>query len=812
VHLPKIYFCAENIKTAQEMERSIPKVKNALKSSAKLSLFLLFFIPASVLGQETDTKLTQTIRGVITDVASGEAIPFASVALEDNPGKGAVTDNDGNFQIDNVPVGRHTVKAMYLGYEPTIIKEIMVSSAKEVYLEIVLKESVHALNEIVVRPRINKEQPLNKMAATGARMFSVEETSRYAGGIDDPARLVSAFAGVSADGNSNGISIHGNAPHLLAWRMEGVEIPNPNHFADISVLGGGILSSLSANVLGNSDFLTGAFPAEYSNAVSGVFDVKLRNGNNQNYEHTAQVGTLGFDFASEGPISRKTGSSYIINYRYSTLGVAEKIGMNMDGQKIQYQDLNMKLNFPTKKAGTFSVWMTGLIDDYISENKDTTEWKSKMDENYSVSKQYMAAGGVGHSYFFRNGGQLKTTLAGTYFKEHAYIDFYDDNMNHSIPYMDMNRNFSNLIADVSHNRKFSSRFINKSGINYTRMFYNMDMTMSPYIGGNLLPVYDGDGSTGLVTAYSSNAFNINNSITLNFGLNAQWLTLNDSWTVEPRLGIKWQPTARSTFAAAYGMHSRMEKIDVYFVETDNQFVNKELDFTKAHHFMLSYGLKLSENTNLKIEPFYQYLYDVPVEADGSYSVLNRSDFYVDKALVNKGKGRNYGVDVTLERYLNQGWYAMLTGSFFNSRYSGGDGVWHDTRYNRKYIVNTLGGKEWMVGKRKQNVFSANLRLTLQGGDRYSPVDLDATLADPDNDVQYDESRAYSRQFDPMFLASFTVSYKINRKNVSHEFAIKYINVTNAESYYAHLYNYHTKDIEPYKGTLAIPNILYKIEF
>lgn len=788
-------------------------VRNIFRCSVTTAFVLLVFIPVPILGQKTANKPTQTIRGIVTDAASGEAIPFASIVLVNDLQKGVMSDDDGSFQIENIPVGRYTVKAMYLGYEPAIIKEIMVSSAKEVYLEIGMKELVHALGEVVVRPQINKEQALNKMAATGARMFSVEEASRYAGGMDDPARLVSAFAGVSADGNSNGISIHGNAPHLLAWRMEGVEIPNPNHFADISILGGGILSSLSAHVLGNSDFLTGAFPAEYSNAVSGVFDVKLRNGNNQNYAHTAQIGTLGFDVASEGPINRKKGSSYSVNYRYSALGFAQKIGLvGMDDEKIDYQDLNVKLNFPTRKAGTFSVWMTGLIDNYVMENTDTTEWKSKMDENYSASKQYMAAGGVSHSYFFREGGQLKTTLAGTYFKERAYMDYYDNNMNHTIPHLDMNRNFSNLIVDISHNRKFSSRFTNKSGINYTRMFYNMDMAMAPYIGADLLPVYNGDSSTGLLTAYSSNAFNINNNITLNFGLNAQWLTLNDSWTLEPRAGIRWQPTARSTFAAAYGMHSRMEKIDVYFVEVDKQFVNKELDFTKAHHLMLSYALKLAENTNLKIEPFYQYLYDVPVEVDGSYSVLNRSDFYVDKQLVNKGKGRNYGVDFTLERYLNRGWYAMFTGSVFNSRYCGGDGTWHSTKYNRKFITNALGGKEWMVGKSKQNVLGANLRLTLQGGDRYSPTDLKATWADPDNDVQYDESRAYSKQFNPMFLASFTISYKINRKNRSHEFAIKYINATNTESYYGHLYNYHTKEIEPYRSTLAIPNIMYKLEF
>lgn len=794
------------------MKRNIQKVKNALIPSVKLSFFLLFSIAVTAFGQKNNAKLTQTIRGVITDAASGETIPYATISLADNPKIGVVSDDDGNFQISNVPIGRYTVQATFLGYEPTIIKEIMVSSAKEVYLEIAMKESIKVLDEIVVRPHINKEQPLNKMAATGARMLSVEEASRYAGGMDDPARLASAFAGVSADGNSNGISIHGNAPHLLSWRMEGVEIPNPNHFADISILGGGILSSLSSNALGNSDFLTGAFPSEYSNAVSGVFDVKLRNGNNQNYEHTAQVGTLGFDFASEGPINRKSNASYIINYRYSALGFAQKVGLMSMDDKIDYQDLNMKLNFPTRKAGTFSIWMTGLIDNYIQENGDITEWKSKVDETYSASKQYMVAGGIGHSCFFRNGGQLKTTLAGTYFKEHAYADYYNDQMEHDIPWLDMNRKFSNLIFDVSHNRKFSSRFTNKSGVAYTRMFYNMDMSKSPHIGEPLLPVYNGDGSTGLVTAYSSNAFNINNNVTVNFGLNAQWLTLNDSWTVEPRLSFKWQPTTRSTFAAAYGIHSRMEKIDVYFVELDKRFVNKELGFTKAHHFMLSYGLKLSENMNLKIEPYYQYLYNVPVEVDGSYSVLNRSDFYVDKALVNKGKGRNYGVDITLERYLNRGWYGMFTGSFFNSRYSGGDGVWHDTRYNRGFIINTLGGKEWMVGKNKQNVLSANLRLTLQGGDRYSPTDLEGTLADPDNDVQYDESRAYSEQFKPMFLASFTVSYKINRKKTSHEFAMKFINATNTESYHGHLYNYHTNEIEPYKGTLAIPNILYKINF
>ena len=325
-------------------------------------LLIGLFISAFAFGQISDRKgrPVQTIRGMVVDGDSKYPIPYATVRLSDKEGMGTTTDSLGRFTIPQVPVGRHTVEAAFMGYEPGIFREILVTSAKEVYLEIPLKESVNELSEVVVRARTNKEEAMNKMATTGARMLSVEEASRYAGGFDDPARLVSAFAGVAPSVSSNGISIHGNAPHLLQWRLEDVEIPNPNHFADIATLGGGILSSLSSQVLGNSDFFTGAFPAEYGNAVSGVFDMKLRNGNNQKNENTIQVGIMGIDVASEGPLSKKHKASYIFNYRYSTTGL-----LNLDGGTMDYQDLNFKLNFPTKMAGTFSVWGTSLISSFL---------------------------------------------------------------------------------------------------------------------------------------------------------------------------------------------------------------------------------------------------------------------------------------------------------------------------------------------------------------------------------------------------------------------------------------------------------------
>lgn len=759
--------------------------------------------------------LTQNVRGRVVDAASGYPVAYASVYLMGNSGIGAVTDSLGYFVIKQVPIGRHNVQVSFVGYEPTIFREILVTSSKEVNLTIPLKECIKELDEVKVRPQLNKEQPLNKMVTTGARMFSVEETSRYAGGMDDPARMVSSFAGISPSMSTNGISIHGNAPHLLQWKLEDVEIPNPNHFADLSILGGGILSGLSNHVLGNSDFFTGAFPAEYDNAVSGVFDMKLRNGNNQKKENTFQLGLLGIDFASEGPLTHQHNSSYIFNYRYSTTGLLGDIGaIDIDGT-LDYQDLNFKLNMPTRNAGVFSLWGTGLVDKSKGDfEEDTNKWETNSDMMKSSTKQYMGAGGVSHRYFFNNETQLKTTLAVTYFKHEGNIISYDWNLK-SAPLLDLNRNNTNLIFTTALTRKFSAKFTNKTGFTYTKMYYDMNMNLAPHQMQPMELISKGKGNTNLISGYTSSSIGLSEQVTLNVGINAQVLTLNNSWELEPRAGVKWQFSPRSSFALAYGLHSRMEKMDVYFVKTQNtgnRSVNKDLGFTKAHHVMLSYGFKISDNVNIKVEPYFQQLFDVPVIADSSYSVLNRRDFYVENALVNRGKGRNIGIDITLERYLNKGLYYMVTTSIFDSKYYGGDRKWRNTLYNRNFIVNMLGGKEWMVGHEKQNMFSVNFKVTIQGGDRYTPVDEFATLLDPDRDVQYDETKAFSQQFSPMFITNFSVGYKINRKKVSHEFSIKSLNTTGCKEYYGHEYNFKTDKIKPVRGATSLPNVSYKLEF
>ena len=774
-------------------------------------ILIVSLLLSEVLFAQNTEQLTQTIRGVITDKASGEKLEYIHVGIE-NTQMVTTSDKDGIFILKNVPIGRHTLYASSIGYETAIIKEVLVGSAKEVYLEIAMTEKLTELDAIIIKPKVNKAGSLNKMALLGAQMFSVEEAGRFAGGMDDPARLVSSYAGVATPSvSNNGISIRGNAPSLLQWRLEGIEIPNPNHFADIDVLGGGFLSALSSNVLGNSDFFIGAFPAEYNNAVSGVFDMKLRNGNSHKYQHTFQLGVLGIDFASEGPISKKNNSSYILNYRYSTTGLIEKLGSKEDlGGTLAYQDLNFKFNFPTKRAGTFSLWGVGFIDEVDPILDDPSEWKYLDDGVLSGAQQKSGSAGLSHSYLFDNlKTSLKTTFAATHLRNSIEEEFYDLDQNKS-PKTDLNANTTNLVVTSALNHKFSSRHTNKTGITFTNINYDMNLDFTPVFEQPLENFTNSKGNTNLISAYSNSQINISNYFTFTAGLNIQHLTLNGNTTIEPRVGLNWQATPKNSFGAAYGLHSRMEKPDVYFVKDEKgNLPNKDLDLIKSHHIMFSYNYRITDDMNLKIEPYFQSLYNVPITEAGSYSILNRKEFYMTETLISKGKGKNYGVDFTFSKYLTNGMYYMVTTSLFDSRYKAGDGNWYNTRYNRRFIANGLVGKEWMLGR---NMFSVNLKASMLGGQRYTPVDEAATLAHPDKEVQYDETKMYSKQFSPMFIGDFSISYKMNRKNVSHEFAVKSVNATGQKEYIEHKYNTKTQVIEPYKTATSVFNISYRIEF
>ena len=777
----------------------------------------LTFLATLIVAMTTfaQAQTTQTIRGQVSDVASGEPMTGATIMVDGQTDMAAVSDADGRFAIQKVPVGRHTVRVSFVGYEPLELKEQLLSSGKEMVLDLKMTESISTLDEVVVKPQVNKQLPLNEMAQVGARMFSVEEASRYAGGVSDPARTASMFPGVAGSGVYNGISIHGNSPQMLQWRVEGVEVNNPNHFADITMAGGGIFTSLNGTVLANSDFMTGAMPAEYGNALSGAFDMKMRTGNNTKYEHAVQLGTLGVDFASEGPIGKESKASYLVNYRYSFMEIAKKIHAINITQTMDYQDLSAKLNFPTEKAGTFAVWFTGLIDNFGNELSDSTEWESLWDACESWANQRSCAGGLTHTYRFDGGGTLTSSVAytGSYYK--LYSKLYDDNLN-EMPYLEGENSQNNLIVSVQHKRKISSRYTMQNGVEYRQMSFKACDDYVHRIGDpEMYHVYDAEGNTMLARAFTNHKVALSQNFSTVAGVNVMYFGVNGQTLVEPRVSLQYQATPSSTFSVAYAMNSRKESIGAYFVFDDDgeTEANKDLGLTRSHHVSFTFSQRLGDNAILKIEPYYQWLFDVPVEEGTTYSVINERSFLQGKVLTNDGLGRNYGIDLTLERYLKNGFYGMFTGTVFRSEYRDAQHEWHHTLYDLGYITNALGGKEWMVGPNKKNVLGINGRLTVMGGGRYTPevegVTFEDVLNDPYWEMPRQEDKPFEKKMDTNVGYAFSVKYTINKERVAHHFILEYLNV---KSFEGRGFNRRTNKIVDYYTSLTFPNVAYRIEF
>jgi hypothetical protein len=755
---------------------------------------------------------TGSIRGVVTDLATGQPLGFATVKVTStDPPAGAFTDSVGRFRITGLALGRHDVEVSMLGYQPVVQRAVLVSAGKATDIEFGIQEQAVQMDDVVIQPKDNTGATRNSMATVSARTLSVEEARRYAGGFDDPARLASAFPGVASNVSNNGIVVRGNAPKFLQWKMEGVEIPNPNHFADLSAFGGGGLTALSAQLLANSDFYTGAFPGEYTNALSGVFDIGMRTGNADAYEHTFQVGVIGVDLASEGPIRRGSGASYIFNYRYSTLALMAPL-LPESGGGVKYQDLAFKVNVPTKKAGVFSLWAIGLADRSGQVAKlDSMVWRYDNDRDEQAVRQYMGAAGISHKTILGSRSNLKTTAAATI----NGLDLRSQRLDPDLLLQDMNRiqnSSTNYVLSSQLTTKYNARLSQRSGITLTGLAYNLSLQQAPVLGQPMTTLVDADGLAGLLSAYSSLGIALGNRVTANVGLASQYFSLSGDATVEPRAGIKWQPRADHTLGLAYGLHSRLERLNYYFsTDASGAQPNRDLGFSKAHHLVGSYAWQVSDRFQVKAEAYWQGLFAVPVIADSSFSFINlQNDWFFNQALANAGNGRNIGLDISLEQGLQRGFYWMLTASVFDARYQGGDGIWRDTRFNRNYLVNLLGGKEWQLGKKKRDLFGLNLRASYQGGDRYTP--FNTALSQAAQDVVYDHTQPFSQQFPASFVLHASTSYRMNRDRINHEIALKIINLTGFAEFYGYQFNRVTQQVDAHREAIFFPNLSYKVEF
>ena len=786
----------------------IKKGKSVSGSYVYALTFILLCFSGNMLVSQA---VTGTIWGEVVDLNSEVPIAFVNIAIVGNEiNTGAITGDNGEFVLQDIPVGRYQVQCSYIGYETVLLSDVLITSGNNPALRIKLKESQIDLGEVVIRARQEKEKPLNQMATISAKQLNMEEANRYAGGFDDPARLVTSFAGVTAGvGDENGLSVRGNSPKSILWQIEGVPVPNPNHFGEINGFGGGGISALSVKTLGNSDFFMGAFPAEYGNALSSVFDLTIRKGNSSKYNHSVQVGTLGLEMASEGPFSKKSDASYLFNYRYSTLGLF--------GLGINYQDISFKLNFPTKNYGTFSVWGLGLKDGVHNKpDLDTLaeEDKWKYFEDLTTEKINLSTGvgGLNHKILLGNKGYLKTTATVSYNGLNFNLNRLNAGYTADFPQKDIDYNTLDYRLASTLNYKFGQTHTNRTGLIITNQNFRFDLKYAPTFGNPLTTFANDEGSSNLIQAFSQSAFTFG-KLKVNPGLHYLYFSLNGNYAVEPRLGLDYSVNDQNRILFGYGLHSQVEKLSYYLSDiptaNGNQELNRDLELSKSHHFVFGYDRMFGKHTHLRIEPFYQYHFDVPVVQNNYFSLLNlTNDIFINQPLVNTGSGKNMGIDFTFERFMHKGFYYLATLSIFDSKYVDGSGVERPGLYNRNVIGNFLIGKEWLV--KKKNLFTANIKYNYLGGARTHPIDEAASLQSME--IVEDYTKAYSMQNPTAHVVSFTTTYRINSKKVSHLISLQVLNFSGAKEYYGHQYNFRDHSIDPNTDVIILPNLSYRFEF
>jgi len=763
----------------------------------------------------------QKIRGVITDKLSQTTLPGATVQImNEADNRGAVTNEKGIYVISDVLPGRYEMKFSYVGYKDVFVSSVVVTSGKETILDIAMEEDIKSLNEVVITAN-SKDKTINSLSTISGRTFSMEEVNRFAGGRSDPARLAANFAGVSAtDDSRNDIVIRGNSPVGVLWRIDGMDATNPNHFASVGTTGGAV-SALNTNMLKSSDFFTSAWPAEYGNAISGVFDIGFRNGNTQKRETTVQLGvTTGLEAMTEGPISKSNGSSYLIGYRYSLAGLAQAIGIDIGTTATPtYQDLSFKINSGDTKLGRFTLFGILAASSISIEGGSSNELYGGGQQTDFKSK--IAIGGLKHFKQINSKSYISSTI-GINYSGNNQLNYGLDSLRNSYSIEEDNVARTGYEFITNYNLKINSRLFFKAGMQAEYMNLDLFNRFRKREGEEWSQIWDYNSYTTLAQVYAHFKYNITEKLTLNAGLHAQQFFLNNSFSLEPRLGLKYEMNNKNSFSFGYGLHSQTQPLNVYFLQTPNpdgsyNYDNLELGFTKSHHFVLGYDVQPFKDWRLKIEAYYQHLVNVPVNTyPSSYSMLNTGASFqtdLEDSLVNTGTGRNYGVELTVEKFFSRGYYGLLTASLYQSKYTASDGIERNTAFNGKYVANFLAGKEWKLGKEKRNAITTDLKVTYAGGRYYTPIDLAASQARGREVLEGDEY-AYSSNYPDYFSLDFKVGYTLNSKTkkLSQSISIDIQNITNNKNVFSQTYDDRSKSISTTYQLGLFPNFIYKIQF
>lgn len=780
-------------------------------------LFSLLIMQLSCLPLLGQTEGTQNIRGRVVEKETQAPIAFATVRAirDDGTVIGANTDEYGYYELTNVPVGYRPVVFTAISYDTIRVRPFL-TTGSELVLDMFMDPRSSNVDSVLIVA--NKDDVSNEHAASVSQISIAFDPGLQASGTrEDPVRQAVITPSVQgADDSRNDLIVRGNSPSGVLYRMEGINIPNPNHFA-IPGTGGGPQSLLNNKYLARADFYTGGFPANYGNGTAGVFDMWMRNGNNAKHELSLQLGFLGTEASVEGPISRANRSSYLAVYRYSSLQLFNFMGIDVGTDAVpQYQDLGFRVNFPMKKGGYVAVWGIGgmsTIDIVLST--ETTPDTSTLIFGSNDRDQYFSSnmGVVGVTYVQPIGTRAKFQAGAavshqSIFADHDYIfrrivegAFVYDSLPKILGYTFQENKFHTYLQ---YNRYLDDRkrHVLQAGVNfdYYMMYYedsSRQVITSPDTSmADWRVRWDTRTNAPLIQPYVQYRFKASRDLSLFAGVTSLYWGLNDNSfsPIEPRLGIDYSPSRSHTLSFAASLHSQIQSPYLYFYGAqtvgDNPVEqNIDIGLTKSAHLILGDEWMITDKVQLKSEAYFQYLFNIPVEvATNSFSLINAGSGFsrlFPQELTNGGTGRNMGVEMMLSRSFVDGYYYVISGTLFDSKYRGSDNIWRNTTFNGRYAFSAVGGKGFNVGiLNSQLVLGGSV--TYAGGRWYGPVDEEASARELE--IIYVNETVNTLQFRPYFRTDLKVNFRWNRPRVTHEFAVDLVNVFDTQNILTLTYN------------------------
>ncbi|ELR73752.1 hypothetical protein C900_01362 [Fulvivirga imtechensis AK7] len=759
----------------------------------------------SLVGYSHAQKPEQVIRGYVYDQVSKTPIEGVEVYLQNtDPAKGTSTDGNGEFILQQVPVGRYVISFRHIGYR-THHEDIIVEAGRPLELEITLPISYNELEEIT----ITSKPFVTHADQVGKRSITIEQARRFAANYFDPARVMLSFPGVVPQNDqNNNIIVNGKSPNALLWRVEGMDVLSPNHLSNAGTLSdrptqnGGGVNLLSTQMLGRTSFITAPFGTSYGNVLSGVMDMNFRPGNKQERHYVAQASLIGLDFAAEGPIKRDR-SSFLMNYRYSTVGLLSKLGVDFGGEEINFQDLSFYLTFDQKGGGRLSFFTYGgdSNNDFGGVN-DPKDWEYDKDSTQVDFSLRSAAFGVNEVLPLNSWSSLMIGAVVS-ISESARKSA---RMSRSgiLTAAENYRSEMKMISGriVYHGRiTASTQLITGVMINYT----NDELVAAEWHTGRG-ELLSGSGSGLLWQPYMEVSAWLGNRWNFEGGARYMHYSFNDTFALLPSVRVKYNVDAKNLLSLGYEHQAQKQSSEVYL--SDN---NKRLEMSKLRHVSLGYN-RIFANAMLSSRLFYEKLYDVPVSVvSSSFSAINRLNEYVTEPLKSDGTGEVYGVNLSYEMPMSNGLYYIASASLFESTYAGSDGIKRDSRFNNNYSLSITAGKEFIKEKDQAvRITGVNTRVFYAGGLKYTPVS--GQLSEAAGRTVYEESIAFSKALGDYFRVDFRLSLRKEKPAYTRIFAIDIQNMVSIENDGYEYYDFRKGKVVMKKQLGIIPILVYRVEF